>query len=123
MPVKKDKTDSNKAKMLVALEQSLGVVTTACKKLNLSRAQHYTWMGRDPEYKVKAEAMSEVALDFAETCLYNQMKDGVPSSTIFYLKTKGKQRGYIEDVLFNQATQIVIQMPDGTTIQNTPQVT
>ena len=40
--------------------------------------------------------MDNVALDFAETSLHEQIKDKVPSSTIFYLKTKGKRRGYIE---------------------------
>ena len=36
------------------------------------------------------------ALDFAESRLFKQIEDGVPSSTIFYLKTKGKHRGYVE---------------------------
>ena len=36
------------------------------------------------------------ALDFAETALFDQIKDGNPQSTMFYLKTKGKLRGYTE---------------------------
>ena len=37
-----------------------------------------------------------MALDFAESQLHKQIQNGEVSSTIFYLKTKGKKRGYIE---------------------------
>ena len=43
--------------------------------------------------------MSNIVLDFAESQLHKQIKDGNPSSTIFYLKTKGKNRGYYEKIL------------------------
>ena len=35
-------------------------------------------------------------MDFAESQLHQQIKDGSVAATIFYLKTKGKKRGYIE---------------------------
>jgi hypothetical protein len=40
--------------------------------------------------------MNNIALDFAESSLHKQIQSGVPASTIFYLKTRGKGRGYIE---------------------------
>jgi hypothetical protein len=42
------------------------------------------------------EELSEVAIDFAESHLHKLIKDGNPAATIFFLKTKGKGRGYIE---------------------------
>jgi len=53
-------------------------------------------MDLDEDYKAAVESISDIALDFAESQLHKQIKDGEVSSTIFYLKTKGKKRGYIE---------------------------
>ena len=91
-----DKTEHHKKAMIEALEKSLGVVTAACKSVGIGRTTHYMWMDQDPEYKRAVEDISDVALDFAETHLHKQIKEGSSTSTIFYLKTKGKKRGYIE---------------------------
>jgi hypothetical protein len=93
---KPNKTDINKKKMLAALEKSLGVVTLACKSANLDRSQFYVWLKEDEEFAEAVEDMNDIALDFAESSLHKQIQGGVPSSTIFYLKTRGRSRGYIE---------------------------
>lgn len=91
-----DKTEQHKKAMLEALEKSLGVVTTACKSVGIGRTTHYMWLDEDPQYKRDVESISDIAVDFAESSLHKQIKDGNPTSTIFFLKTKGKKRGYIE---------------------------
>ena len=91
-----DKTEQHKRAMLDALEKSLGVVTAACKIVGIGRTTHYLWMDSDPEYKAAVDALSDVALDFAESQLHKQIKDGNSTATIFFLKTKGKKRGYVE---------------------------
>ena len=82
--------------MVAALEKSLGVVSTACKAVDISRQTHYRWMREDEEYKTAVEELSEVAVDFAESHLHKLIRDGNPAATIFFLKTKGKNRGYVE---------------------------
>lgn len=82
--------------MLEALEKSLGIVTTACKFTGTMRSTHYEWMQSDPDYKTAVEGIADIALDFAESQLHKQIQKGEVTSTIFYLKTKGKKRGYIE---------------------------
>ena len=82
--------------MIEALEKSLGVVTTACKTVGISRQTHYEWLREDGQYRDAVEDISDVALDFAESQLHKQIQSGEVSSTIFYLKTKGKKRGYVE---------------------------
>ena len=91
-----DKTEQHKKAMLEALEKSLGVVTTACKSVGIGRTTRYMWLDEDPEYRRNVESISDIAVDFAESSLHKQIKDGNPTSTIFFLKTKGKKRGYVE---------------------------
>jgi len=96
---KEDKTRHNKKKILEALEKSLGIVTTACKIAGVHRSTYYEYYNTDEEFKKACDDMSNIVLDFAESQLHKQIKDGNPSSTIFYLKTKGKNRGYYEKIL------------------------
>lgn len=91
-----DKTNNKKKAMIAALEKSLGIVTTACKNVDIDRSMHYDWMAKDSDYKKAVEDISEITLDFAESQLHKQIQGGEVSSTIFFLKTKGKKRGYIE---------------------------
>ena len=53
-------------------------------------------MRDDPEYKKAVEDIAEQVIDFAESALYKNVRDGKEVSTLFYLKTKGRKRGYVE---------------------------
>lgn len=115
----KEKTNSitttpKKALMIESVEKTLGVISQACKLAGITRQCHYKWMKEDEEYKRAIEEITEVSLDFAESKLFELMqgafsqtvtRDGEvvnikdapnTSAIIFYLKTKGKHRGYIE---------------------------
>tara|TARA_R100001163_G_scaffold4987_1_gene6182 strand:- start:29 stop:382 length:354 start_codon:yes stop_codon:yes gene_type:complete len=85
-----------KESMLKALESSLGVVTVACKSADVPRSTYYKWLKEDEDFSKAVKEIENIALDFAESQLHTQMKDGNTSATIFYLKTKGKKRGYVE---------------------------
>ena len=85
-----------KESILKALEQSLGIVTVACKKANIPRSTFYKWLNEDEDFARQVKDIENIALDFAESQLHKQIADNSTSATIFYLKTKGKQRGYIE---------------------------
>ena len=91
-----EQTEHNKREVIKALEKSLGIVTTACKNADISRTQFYQWLKDDSEFKRKVDDISNIALDFAESQLHKQISDNSTAATIFYLKTKGKKRGYIE---------------------------
>lgn len=91
-----DRTKKQKKAMVEAMERSLGIVTTACRTVGISRQTHYQWMSEDDDYKNSIIELNEVALDFAESQLHQQIKSGNTTSTIFYLKTKGRKRGYVE---------------------------
>lgn len=91
-----NKSNIYKSRLLEALENSLGVVTTACKKANVSRKTFYQYCNDDPEFKKAVDDIENIALDFAESQLHKQIQGGNTAATIFYLKTKGKKRGYVE---------------------------
>lgn len=94
---KKEKELSFKQKaMIEALEKSLGIVTSACKQVDIARVTHYEWLKTNKEYRKQCKDIENVALDFAESCLHKQIAKGNPLSTMFYLKCRGKKRGYIE---------------------------
>ena len=98
------KSDNTKRKALTgrkkalyeALKCELGVVTTACETVKVSRETHYQWLKTDPNYKSWVEEMPDLVLDFSETALLKKIKGGNVPSIIFHLKTKGKSRGYVE---------------------------
>tara|TARA_R110002051_G_C8342847_1_gene438693 strand:+ start:123 stop:482 length:360 start_codon:yes stop_codon:yes gene_type:complete len=85
-----------KETLLKSLEKSLGVVTIACKKADIPRSTYYKWLKDDEEFRQQVKEIENVALDFAESQLHQQISDNSTAATIFYLKTKGKTRGYTE---------------------------
>ena len=91
-------SDLKKNAMLQALEASLGVVTTAARAAGIERGTHYRWMREDEEYAEQVAGIKDLSLDFVESQLFKRIKDGDTTSMIFYLKTQGKKRGYIERV-------------------------
>ena len=82
--------------MLKALEESLSVVTTAVAFVGINRQTHYNWLKKDSKYAADVLDIENVTLDFAESQLHQQIREGNVTATIFLLKTKGKKRGYIE---------------------------
>lgn len=92
-----NKTEHHKKAMLDALSKSLGVVTTACKKVGVGRTTYYDWLKEDEEFANEVKSIQDIALDFAESQLHKQIGEGSTAATIFYLKTKGKTRGYQEN--------------------------
>jgi hypothetical protein len=91
-----EKIKEKKEHFLEAFEQAAGNVSVACKKVLISRETYYRYLKEDPEFKQKCEEINESLLDMAETMLLKQIKNDNTTSIIFYLKTKGKSRGYVE---------------------------
>lgn len=91
-----NKIQQKKNALIEALTQTLGVVTSACKIAGIDRTMFYDYYNSDEKFAQKVRDIQEVAVDFAESKLYEQIKDNNTTATIFYLKTRGKHRGYVE---------------------------
>ena len=85
----------DKGKFLEVFASKLGNVSKACDAAQISRQTYYDWM-KDKEFSGKVDEVREGLLDFAEHQLLSNIKDGKTAEILFYLKTKGKKRGYIE---------------------------
>jgi hypothetical protein len=90
------RTQVSKETLLEALEKSLGIVTEACEKSGLSRTQHYKWYKEDDDYKNAVDSIENKFIDFAETHLKKQIENGSTQATTFFLRTRGRRRGYNE---------------------------
>lgn len=133
--------DSIKKKFLEVLNNSRGIISTACASMNnMSRQTYYNWLKNDEEFKGAAEDIQENAIDFVESKLFEKINgvsvqifnqkgepvvyDQPPSDTaiIFYLKTKGKKRGYIERMEVDDVTPVKLltnnPLSDDTTADN-----
>jgi len=85
-----------KESLLKALEKSLGIVSTACEGVGISRTTYYKYYNEDKGFKKSVDSISDIALDCAESQLFELIKEKNVTAIIFYLKTKGKKRGYVE---------------------------
>ncbi len=91
-------TENKKARMLELLKAKCGNVSESCAELGITRQLHYYWMKNDAEYADAVAEIDEANIDFAESQLRRAIKDGDTTSIIFFLKTKGKNRGFSERV-------------------------
>lgn len=91
-------------------------VSSTCAALNISRQTFYEWKDKDPKLKAALDEEDESMLDWAETKLIEQVNDGNLTALIFFLKTKGKKRGYVEqfdaNVTTNPFEQLMKELPD-----------
>lgn len=93
---KTDKIRHTKKSLINALEKSMGVVTTACKNVGIHRSTFYDYYNNDEEFRKEVNDIGNVALDFTESKMFEQIQDGNTTLIKFYLATKGKKRGYVE---------------------------
>jgi hypothetical protein len=84
-----------------ALRATGGIVTAAAKALkqaygSCSPASVRNYIKRHPSLQRVVEDVVEQNLDLAEHKLLKNVEAGREASIFFYLKTKGKERGYVE---------------------------
>ena len=91
-------TEKKKEQMLEALRKNGGNVKLSIEAVGIARRTHYEWLDKDTAYKQAVEDIAEGCLDVAENVLQSAIESGDMTATIFYLKTKGKKRGYSEKI-------------------------
>jgi len=99
--VDQPRTTCKKVAMIKALGTTNGNVSEAIAVLGkaditVGRTSHYKWLKEDEDYQIAVDNAAEKTLDLVEKALINQIKNGSVTATTFFLKTKGRVRGYNE---------------------------
>ena len=79
-----------------ALIDANGIIATAAKRLGCTRQTVYNYIGKDKTVAAARDEAKETTLDWVESQLMKQIGTGNMTAIIFYLKTQGKGRGYVE---------------------------
>jgi len=118
------KQDKNKVKLLEELQKSHGVISLAVQNVGICRKTFYNYTDNDEEFAEAVELVNESAIDHVESKLFelingvtveNDTNEGVvvlddntgepvkvykhapnTAAVIFFLKTRAKDRGYVE---------------------------
>jgi predicted transcriptional regulator len=78
-----------------ALERSFGNISLAAKILKVSRPTMYRYV-QENELQEEIHQAREALIDMAEHALAKKIQSADTASIIFFLKTQGKSRGYVE---------------------------
>lgn len=81
-----------------ALRRSAGLHSIAAKKLKCTRQTVDNYVSRYPYLREVEADILEANLDMTEATLLTAIKKGNMQGTMFFLKTKGKKRGYTQGV-------------------------
>jgi len=90
------KREETAARIIAAISESSGLLTLAAKKAGLGYSTVWRYTQEFPTVKQAVIEAKERMLDFAEGKLYERIMSGDNAAIIFYLKTQGKARGYVE---------------------------
>ena len=90
------RTTNNKKELIKAMIDSLGNISVACQMVGVSRETYFQYLYKDDRFRKRLDDITEMRLDFVENKLNKLIKAENPTAIIFFLKTKGRERGYIE---------------------------
>jgi hypothetical protein len=93
--------DKKQKKLLKHLIEGKGIISYACQKAGVSRQTFYNWKKDDPEFAQAVDDVNEDIIDIVESKLLTQINDNNLTAIIFFLKTKGRARGYVEQTDVN----------------------
>ena len=102
---------------IVKMYQKKGCnITATCTALGISRKTFYEWKEKKKKLAEGLEEVDESILDWAESKLQEHIGNNDLQALIFFLRTKGKKRGYVEktetDVNINQFEKLMQETDD-----------
>jgi len=99
--------EKNKKLILQSLDENMGILAPALKVGGISRLTFNHYYNTDVDFKIQVDEIREKGMDYVESQLLKQIKDGGAAQTIFFLKTKCRDRGYIERTDTNMTIEAI----------------
>lgn len=100
---------ADKERFLQALDRNLGIITHACNSSGVPRRTVYKWLAADPEFQRRVTEVDHKQVDYVERKLIEVIDKHDTRAIIFYLSTKGRNRGY--------TTRVEVMTPPGEAIR------
>ena len=94
--------------VIAAIVKANGIKSLAAQFLGCGRACVARYCKNYPTIQKEADDAREAMLDFVENKLFEQINKNNMTAIIFFLKTQGKHRGYIEHPGFDPPTDVTL---------------
>ena len=82
--------------LITRLKKAHGNITFVAEHYDITRETLYNYLKRHKKVQQIREDARESMLDRAESVLYSKVLQGDNTALIFFLKTQGYKRGYVE---------------------------
>ena len=82
--------------MITAIQDSNGILAVAARKLGCTRQTVHNYVNKFATVKAAYHDARENNIDYVEGQLMTAIKNGSVPAIMFFLKTVGKHRGYVE---------------------------
>lgn len=89
-----ERTKIDKKDLIKIFKAKLCNISATCDAANISRQTFYSYMEKDKKFETAVENAKEGLIDFAETKMMEGINNGDSSLIQFFLRTKGRKRGY-----------------------------
>jgi len=86
----------NKAALIEVLSANDGNMAAAGRYFGCSRQVVWQYVDKDPKLRELCAELSESFTDECEAQLFEKIREGDTACIIFYMKTRGRDRGYSE---------------------------
>ena len=78
------------------IEDAKGNIAAVARAYGVSRGTVYNWIDASAGCRQALDDARETMLDNAESILYKKVLEGSTPELLFFLKTQGRNRGYVE---------------------------
>ena len=89
-------TDRKREKFIEQYPENQFNIAKTCRAIGIHRQTYYLWRKENPNFEQEIIDYREGLIDHVESALLKAAFSGNIVAQIFFLKTQGKHRGYIE---------------------------